>query len=97
LQPLYEKYHDQGFEIVAIERTRDTERAQAFIKKKGLTFTFLEDGEGDEEVNAKIFGVHSYPTTFLINPEAKILFYHLGFEEGDEHELEKEIQKILKS
>lgn len=97
LQPIYEKYHDQGLEIVAIERTRDTERAKAFIRKKGLSFTFLEDGEGDQEVNARIFGVHAYPTSFIINPDGKILFYHLGFDEGDETKIEREIRQVLGS
>jgi peroxiredoxin len=46
LQPLYEQYKDQGFEVIAVEAKRDTERAKKFIEEKGLTYTLLENAEG---------------------------------------------------
>ena len=33
LQPLYEKYADQGFEILAVDGKRDTDRSKKFIEK----------------------------------------------------------------
>ena len=95
LQPLYEKYRDQGFEIVAIEYKRDTERAVKFIADKGLTFTCLENGEGADEIVRTVFDVRAFPTSYLIDREGRILYYHLGFEEGDEVKLEAEIRKTL--
>lgn len=95
LQPLYEKYRDQGFEIVAIDGKRDTERAVKFIEDKGLTYTMLENGEGDDEIVRKVFDVRAFPTSYLIDREGRILFYHLGFEEGDEDTMEAEIEKLL--
>jgi len=95
LQPLYEKYHDQGLEIVAIEAKRDTERAQKLINDKGLTYTFLENGTDDAEVVHAVFKVFSYPTSFLIDPQGRVMYYHLGFDEGDEVELEAQIQSLL--
>ena len=47
LQALYEEYKDQGLEIVAVDGKRDTERAMKFIEQKGLTYTMLENAEGD--------------------------------------------------
>lgn len=95
LQPLYEKYKDQGFEIIAIDGKRDTERATKFIADKGLTYTFLENGEKEQEIARKVFGIRAYPTSYLIDREGRILFYHLGFEEGDEVKIEAEIGKVL--
>ena len=95
LQPLYEKYNDQGLEIVAVEAFRDTERAKAFIEKNGLTYTFLENGEDGDEVVEEIFGVWGFPTSFLIDRQGRILFAHLGFEPGDEDTIEEEILKLL--
>ena len=95
LQPLYEMYKDQGFEVVAVEAFRDTERAKSFIEKKGLTYTLLEDGEDDQAVTASFFGVYAYPSSFLIDRDGRVMYYHLGFELGDEKKIEKEIQSLL--
>jgi peroxiredoxin len=95
LQPLYEKYKDQGFEVVAVEAFRDTERAKSFIEKKGLNYTLLEDGEDDQAVTASVFGVYAYPSSFLIDRDGRVMYYHLGFELGDEEKIEEEIQSLL--
>ena len=95
LQPLYEKYKDQGFEVVAVDGKRDTERATKFIEEKGLTYTFLENGEDDAEIVSNIFKVRGYPSSFLIDRDGRVMFFHLGFEAGDEEHLEEEILKLL--
>ena len=95
LQPLYDRYQDQGFEIVAIERQRDTERATKFIEENNLTYTFLENGEGDDEVVRATFGVRGFPTSFLVDRDGMIRYYHLGFEEGDEDKIAAEIEALL--
>jgi len=95
LQTLYEKYKDQGFEIVAVEGMRDTERAKKFIEKNGITFKTIENPAGDAEVVQTIFKVSGYPTSFLIDRAGKVMFFHNGFEEGDEKVIEEEILKLL--
>jgi peroxiredoxin len=95
LQPLYDTYHDQGFEVVAVERKRDTERAQTFIREHHLTYTFLQDGEGDQEVVRRVYGVRSFPTSYLIDRSGRIMYVHVGFEPGDEVEIGKQIEKLL--
>jgi peroxiredoxin len=92
---LYEKYKDQGFEVVAVDGKRDTERAQKFIAKNELTYTFLENGEDDAEIVSNIFKVRGYPSSFLIDRDGNVMFFHLGFEAGDEEHLEEEILKLL--
>lgn len=93
LQPLYEKYKDQGLEIVAIDAKQDTERATKFIEKHGLTYTLLENN--DDDLVREVFGVRSFPTSFIIDRSGKIMYFHLGFEEGDEEKIEKEILSLL--
>ena len=95
LQPLYETYRDQGFEIIAVERMRDTERAEKFIAKHGLTYTLVENGENEEEVVRAVFGVRSFPTSMIIGRDGRVMFYHLGFEEGDEERMAEEIERLL--
>ena len=95
LQPLYEKYQDQGFEIIAVDGKNDTERAKKFIAENGLTYTFLENGEGENEIVGGVYKVRAYPSSFLIDRDGKVMYFHLGFEAGDEDHLEEEIQSLL--
>ena len=94
LQTLFEKYKTQGLEIVAVEAMHDTERAAKFIEKNSLTYTFLEDHE-EEGIVGNLFDVHSFPTSFLIDREGRVMYFHLGFEEGDEEEIEEQIKTLL--
>ncbi len=95
LEPLYQKYADKGFTIVAVERSRDTKRAQKLIADNTLTYNFLENGEGDAEVVRKLFRVTTFPSSFLIDREGRVLYAHVGFAEGDEKGLEEKIVKLL--
>ena len=95
LEPLFQSYKDKGLTIVAIERSRDTERAKKFIAENKLTYRLLENGEGDAEVVRKVFGVTTFPTSFLIDREGRVMRVHVGFEAGDEKELESQIRELL--
>jgi cytochrome c biogenesis protein CcmG/thiol:disulfide interchange protein DsbE len=95
LQPLFEQYKDQGFEVIAVEAKRDTERAKKFIEEKGLAYTLVENGEDDAEIVGSIFKVRSFPSSFLIDRDGKVMYFHLGFEAGDEEHLEEEIKTLL--
>ncbi len=84
LQPLYETYKDQGFNVVVVDGKRQTDLAMKFIEKNGLTYTALENGEDEAEVVKNIFLVQSFPTSFLIDREGRVMYSHNGFEAGDE-------------
>ena len=55
----------------------------------------LENAEEDEEIVGSIFKVRSFPSSFLINRDGKVMYFHLGFEPGDEEHLEEEILELL--
>ncbi len=95
LQPLYETYKDQGFSVVVVDGKRMTDLATKFIEKNGLTYTALENGEDDAEVVKSLFLVQSYPTSFLIDRDGRVVYSHLGFEPGDEEHLAEEIESLL--
>ncbi|PWB75165.1 MAG: hypothetical protein C3F15_06620 [Holophagae bacterium] len=95
LQKLYETYRNQGFEVVAVEASRDTKQATKFIKDKGLSFTLLENGAEDADVVSSMFGVYAFPTSLLVDREGRVMFAHVGFELGDEQKLEEEIKSLL--
>jgi peroxiredoxin len=95
LQPLYDEYNDRGFRVIAVEANGDTERATKFIEEHGLTYTLLENGEDDNDVVSRVFKVRSLPTSFVIGRDGKLMYYHLGFEAGDEDSIEEEILTLL--
>ena len=91
LEPLYQKYRDQGLNIIALDGMRDTDGAKKFIAENSLTYSFLENGEGEAEFVSSKFGISSYPTSYLIDGEGRVLYVHVGMPEH----LEEEIQKVL--
>jgi len=95
LEPLFQNYREAGLSIVALESQRDRDRAVKFVAEKKLTYPCLETGEGEADVVREVFGINGFPTSYLIDGEGRILFVHMGFEEGDEKKLEAEIQKVL--
>ena len=95
LQIIWEKYRDQGFDVVAIESNCDTDRAQAFIAKAGLEFSCLENGEGNDDVVNNVFRISGYPTTWIVDRQGRILYRHYGWEDGQEKEIEEEVLSLL--
>ena len=95
IEPLWQKYKDQGFTAIAIETSQDREKALEFVTENSLTYHFLEDIEGDGNVVADKLQIYGQPTTYLVDRNGQIVFTHIGFEEGDELQMEKEIQKLL--
>ncbi len=97
LKGIYEKFRDKGFQIVAIDRARDTENATKFIRDNNLAYRFVENGDGKEEVVRALFGVRVFPTSYLVDKDGKIVHVHVGFEIGDEKDYETRIAELLDS
>jgi thiol-disulfide isomerase/thioredoxin len=80
LKELYAKYKAKGLEIVAVanEKNKDLDKAKqawlAAIKKDDINWVHVlnEDGSGRTDI-AVAYGVHSYPTKFLLDRNGKIL------------------------
>jgi peroxiredoxin len=95
LEPLFLKYRDTGFQVIAVERNRDTEGATKFFEENELSYTLLENGKDDEEVVRSTFGIRLFPTSYLVDQNGKIVRAHVGFSAGDEEKLEEEIVALL--
>ena len=95
LQILWEKYRNEGVEMVAIESNRETEQAMSFIEEAGLEFTCLENGADDAEVVYDVFRVQGYPTSWVVDRQGRVMYHHFGFDEGDEKKIEAEVLSLL--
>jgi peroxiredoxin len=69
LESVYQKYKDQGFEILAVNIEESKYSVSTFIDRYNLSFPALLDKKGEV---TEVYGVYNYPTTFLINKEGKV-------------------------
>jgi thiol-disulfide isomerase/thioredoxin len=86
---LYNKYKDQGLEIIAVafERTKNKETALSNLKKlkdkTSANYTFLLGGSTKDDNPLDIFPmlshIMSYPTTIYLNRNNEIVKVHTGF------------------
>lgn len=69
----YEKYHDQGFEIVGISLDQDKEALTKFIAEHEMTWPQFFDGKGWQNELAKKYGIRSVPASYLLDKDGKII------------------------
>lgn len=67
LKDVYEKFHDRGFEVVAISLDDHESALRRFIQEKELPWPQHFDGKGWENIFAVRYGVFSIPTMWLID------------------------------
>ncbi len=92
LKKAYEKYHDKGFEVIAISVDEEDDKAklEALIKEKEIPWVQHFDGKGSTNEFALKYGINSYPSTFLIGKDGKVVATNLRGEE-----LEKALEEHL--
>lgn len=76
---VYAKYKARGFEIVGINIDRSLDKAKAYVKQAGITWTvtFEKPGHWDNPV-AKLYNIESIPATYLLDKAGKVLRTDLG-------------------
>jgi peroxiredoxin/Skp family chaperone for outer membrane proteins len=69
----YNKYHDQGFEIIGISLDQDQAKFTEFTQAMGLAWAQYFDGQGWQNKLAVKYGVEKIPATYLLDREGKII------------------------
>jgi cytochrome c biogenesis protein CcmG/thiol:disulfide interchange protein DsbE len=94
-QQIYDKYKDQGLEVMAIsvDSVRTVSNVAPYVSGVGITFPVLLDTNNDVFRN---YHVEVMPTCFLLDCNGEIQFTHIGYKPGDEKEIEDKIVEILK-
>ena len=71
---MYAKYHDLGFEVFSVSLDNNKERWKEAIAKDGLVWpNHVSDLKGWGSAAAKLYGVSSIPSTFLVDKEGRII------------------------
>ena len=92
LNEMYNKYSDQGFEVVGINpfdnNEKDLKRLPNFLSKNTIDYAIMFV---DREESKK-FKVYAYPTFYLIDRKGKILHSGVGFSEKMTNSIDSLIQ-----
>ncbi len=70
MRAAYDKYQDQGFEVLSISVREDDAPVADFVARYGLTYPFLMDRSGSTSVD---YGVATTPTTYFISPDGELV------------------------
>ncbi len=92
LNELRAKYHEKGFEVLAVNIDEDVSDAEGFLKQYPVTYPILSDPE------SSLPGVYQppgMPTAYLVDKKGVVRYVHEGFNKGDEKEIEEHIQALL--
>lgn len=73
----YQKYHDQGFDIIGVSLDNSRQKLQSFVKEKGMTWRQCFDGRGWQGRLVTKFGLDEIPSTFLLNGQGIIVAKNL--------------------
>jgi len=89
---LYNKYRDQGLEIVGINIDNPIEDGLDFLLDTPLDFKIPSDPDGDTPT---LYDVYGMPTSYLIDREGVVRLVHEGYRPGDIEKIEEEIKALL--
>jgi cytochrome c biogenesis protein CcmG, thiol:disulfide interchange protein DsbE len=65
-----------GFTVLGIDLDDSTNDAGAFVRRYGLTYPQLRDGDGSDRRDA--YGMTGFPESFLVNPAGKLALIRRG-------------------
>jgi cytochrome c biogenesis protein CcmG, thiol:disulfide interchange protein DsbE len=94
LQALSDKYSGQGFKVVGISEDEpdDKDKIAGFADNLGAKFSLAWD---ENKSIAHSYKPETMPTSFLIDKRGVVRYAHVGYHDGEEIELEREIQELL--
>ena len=96
LDKLHLKYNKQGFEVISIniDNTRSMSRVKSYVNSQEYAFTVLSDPRAElfRKMGGKVM-----PFVIISDSIGQIINQHVGYNPGDEKELEKEILHLLET
>lgn len=73
VKKLYEKYKDQGFDIIGINLDNDETEVRDFLKEKQIPWRQVFSGKGLSSPIARQYEIKSIPNMWLIDKEGKLI------------------------
>lgn len=94
LQDLNTKYSASGLKIIGIseDESEDKDKIPGFADTYGAKFTLGWDAD---KTIAKHYKPETMPSSFIIDKKGVVRYAHVGYHDGEEAEVEKEIKELL--
>lgn len=87
LEEMYRKYSSRGLSILGVNVDGvDCASLSAQIQKMGFKMSYKVLADEDLKIG-DLYALTVAPLTYVVNGEGKIVYQHLGFEEGDEEKI----------
>ncbi len=91
LREAYKRFSKKGLEIISVSLDDDREALSSFILKEAIPWKVIFSGKGRNDPTAKIFGIDSIPSNFLVDKRGTMRYADLRGET-----LLKRIEELLK-
>jgi len=92
MEKLWQKFKQEDFVILAVDLRERKEKINSFVKTNGYTFPVLLDSMG---AVANTYGIRAIPTTYLLDPEGRIVGKALGARDWASADAFKLIEQLL--
>jgi peroxiredoxin len=87
----YERFHDKGLQILGVSLDRERDPWLNAIAKDGLTWTHVTDLQSWKSPIAELYAIRWIPTTYLLDPDGRIVVMGL-----DGEALQEKLAEVLK-
>jgi peroxiredoxin len=92
LVELNERFKDRGVAVVSINQGKRVKAAEEFLNTHKVAHTVLADLSGSV---FDAYRVRAIPVTVIIDKNGRVAFRHVGFSQGDEEKLAREVESLL--
>lgn len=94
LQDLNTKYAASGLRIIGIseDESDDKDKIPSFADTYGAKFTL---GWDEDKSIARSYKPETMPCSFIIDKKGVVRFVHVGYHDGEEVEIDKQIKQLL--
>ena len=89
---MYKELDPERTEVIVIDVRNMKEPTSELVRELGLTLPVVLDDKGLAD---KAYEILYTPTTLIIDREGRVIFRHVGFSEGQENMLTKEVHLLL--
>jgi cytochrome c biogenesis protein CcmG, thiol:disulfide interchange protein DsbE len=76
LESFQHQHEQQGFTVLGINLDDTTDDATSFVRRYGLTYPQLREGDGRDRRDA--YGMKGFPESFLVDPRGKLALIRRG-------------------
>ena len=96
ISEVYEDWQDEtGVKLFAVstDQAQNINKVKPLVDNHGWTYDVLLDTNSEF---MKALGIQMIPATFVLDGNGKIVYRHVGYNEGEEQELIEKVRELVK-